>query len=122
MPSKNYGWHKLWTLDMPGLTATHETGFAVRYIVAPDVPVIVQTVNAAAIAAALEPKHGHNAGAMVHRLKKEAAMLYEFAIARQARVQAAIAREERKATRAAMRAEEVGAAPGAALPRDASCG
>ena len=105
MPGKNYGWHKRWALDMPGLTTAHETGFAVRYIVAADLPVIVQTVNAAAIAAALEPKHGHNAGAMVHRLKKEAAMLYEFAIARQARVQAAIAREARKAARAAERVQ-----------------
>jgi hypothetical protein len=104
MPSKNYGWHKLWTLDMPGLTATHETGLAVRYIKT-DAAVIVQTINAVAIAAALEPKHGHNAGAMIHRLKREAAMLWDFAIARQARVDAAIAREARKAARAAERGE-----------------
>ena len=108
MPSKNYGWHKQWMLDLPGLTATHETGFAVRYIVAPGLPVTVQSINAHETAKALEPKHGHNAGAMVHRLKKEAAMLYDFAIARQARIDAAIARDARKAARATAQGAGVG--------------
>lgn len=108
MPSKNYGWHKQWALDLPGLTATHETGFVVRYIALEDMPVTVQGVNTLAIVAALQVKHGHNAGAMVHRLKKEAAMLYDFAVARQARIDAAIAREARKAARATAQGAGVG--------------
>ena len=107
MPSKNYGWHKQWALDMPGLKATHESGFTVRYIKT-DAAVIVQTINMVEVAAALEVKHGHNAGAMVHRLKREAQMLWDFAIARQVRVQAAIDRDARKAARTA---QQRGVAP-----------
>ena len=107
MPSKNYGWHKLWALDMPGLKATHDTGFAVRYI-RTDAAVIVEPVNMREVAAALEAKHGHNASAMCYRLKKEAQMLWDHAIERQARVQAAIARDARKAARAA---QQRGVAP-----------
>jgi len=108
MPSKNYGWHKQWALDLPGKSATHDTGFAVRYIALAGMPVTVQGVNTLAIVAALQVKHGHNAGAMVHRLKKEAAMLYDFAIARQVRVDAAIAREARKSARATAQGAGVG--------------
>lgn len=78
MPSKNHGWHKRWRLDLPSLTATHETGFCVRYAVT---GALVRAVplNLDETLAALEPKHGHNAPEMIRRMIKEALQLHNHA-------------------------------------------
>ena len=81
VPSKHYGWHKRWQLDLPGLTATHETGFRVRYEVG-GMLVRVVPMNVDETVAALEPKHGHNAPEMVRRFIKEALQLHHHATQR----------------------------------------
>lgn len=70
MISKHYRWQTRWQIAA-GL-ATHETGLRVRLADGRPAP-----ENADEVRAALTPKHGHNAAAMIERLLREAAELLE---------------------------------------------
>jgi hypothetical protein len=77
MTSKHYLWQKRWTIDAEAREARHESGLIVRFLSRPGhLPTAIGEVNRAEIQAALEPKHGHNAAAMIARMLREAAQLY----------------------------------------------
>lgn len=70
MTSKHYRWQTRWRVA--GGLATHETGLQVQLVHGQP-----HAANAQAVQAALAPKHGHNAAAMVQRLLREARTLLE---------------------------------------------
>jgi hypothetical protein len=77
MTNKHYKWQHRWCIDAAAQTAHHDTGLLVRFSVPPG------TIGARGLAnnecqviKSLEPKHGHNAAAMVQRLLREAREIY----------------------------------------------
>lgn len=81
MTSKHYGWHKRWTLAPDRLSAEHATGLRVRYVAGQ-----AHAENMAITQLVLIEQHGgHNAPAMAGRLMREAQMLLDFALTRDAR-------------------------------------
>ena len=72
MTSKHHRWQTRWQIDRGSMTATHESGLVVRLVNGQP-----RAENGPEIIAALTPKNGHNASAMVARMMREAAALLE---------------------------------------------
>ena len=79
--SKHYAWQSRWTLDRQAGTARHECGLTVNMGGGQPRP-----INEAQTIAALTPKNGHNAAAMVARMMREAAAVWAAPTPREARL------------------------------------
>lgn len=77
MTSKHYKWQQRWRIDAGAQTAHHESGLLVRFSVPPGTDGARGLANNEhQVIETLQPKHGHNAAAMVQRMLREAAELY----------------------------------------------